>query len=76
MNDLENARQASLGDYDKDGDLDLLVGRDIHGEMPGENTLYVKNGDGTFTTITQGLPSAASGYMVMTWAGHPFQHHR
>jgi hypothetical protein len=59
-----NARQASWGDYDNDGDLDLLVGR----FMTGENTLYVNNGDGTFTSVTQGLPRAVLGYVVMTWA--------
>jgi hypothetical protein len=68
VTDSGNARQASWGDYDNDGDLDLLVGRDVYGGMAGENTLYVNNGDGTFTRVTQGLPSTAFSYMVMTWA--------
>ena len=38
---------SSWGDYDNDGDLDLVVGGD-------PNLLYQNNGDGTFTKITAG----------------------
>jgi hypothetical protein len=44
------SRSASWGDYDNDGDLDLLVAND----SGQNNRLYANNGDGTFTTITAG----------------------
>ena len=38
---------AAVGDYDDDGDLDLLV------TSFGPETLYRNNGDGTFTDVTK-----------------------
>lgn len=38
---------AAVGDYDKDGDLDLYV------TNFGSNVLYRNNGDGTFTDVTR-----------------------
>ncbi len=46
---------ASVADYDNDGDLDLFVtstGTVATGMLPGQNRLYMNNGDGTFTDVT------------------------
>ncbi len=53
----EDGWGASFGDYDLDGDLDLMVG----GHAPNNegNRLFRNNGDGTFTDVT-----AASGIVA------------
>jgi hypothetical protein len=53
----EDGWGASFGDYDLDGDLDLMVG----GHAPNNegNRLFRNNGDGTFTDVT-----AASGIVT------------
>lgn len=46
---------AAAGDYDNDGDLDLMVtstGSVANGMLPGQNIFYRNNGDGTFTDVT------------------------
>lgn len=46
---------AAVGDYDNDGDLDLMVtstGTVADGMEPGQNVLYRNNGNGTFTDVT------------------------
>ena len=49
VNDGGNSTGSAWGDLDNDGDLDLFVGDD-----GGFNFLYVNNGEGTFTKITEG----------------------
>ncbi|MCH8961238.1 MAG: ASPIC/UnbV domain-containing protein, partial [Bacteroidetes bacterium] len=49
VNDGGNSTGSAWGDLDNDGDLDLFVGDD-----GGFNLLYVNNGEGTFTKITEG----------------------
>lgn len=51
------------GDCDNDGDLDLAVGS----FYPGQNYLYINNGDGTFKQIPQ---FEASGTMDVEWADY------
>ncbi|RMF60400.1 MAG: CRTAC1 family protein, partial [Calditrichaeota bacterium] len=48
VNDGGNSRDASWGDYDNDGFLDLVV---VNG-FDENNFLYRNNGDGTFTKIS------------------------
>jgi hypothetical protein len=52
----------AVGDYDNDGDADLLV------TNFGENTLYRNDGNGTFSDVTRPLGLAERGYnMSAVW---------
>ncbi|MEZ6242972.1 MAG: CRTAC1 family protein [Phycisphaerales bacterium] len=59
---------ACVGDYDKDGDLDLFVtSLGVVGNMTGNvNRLYRNNGNGTFTDV-----AAAAGVKNSTLPGFP-----
>lgn len=48
---------STWGDYDNDGDLDIYVTNDFN----ENNALYRNNGDGSFTKLTQVLPSNEGG---------------
>ncbi len=52
-------------DYDNDGFLDLLVvgGQDT----PRKAALYHNNGNGTFTSVTEGLPTTADYFLACPW---------
>jgi hypothetical protein len=58
---MDLSMSAAWGDVDRDGLLDLYVGtHNGHGQFPDEglvpgqrNTLYLNNGDGTFTDVTE-----------------------
>ena len=52
--DRKGSTGCAWGDYDNDGFLDLFVVNGFAG--PQDNLLYRNNGDGTFTTITNGSP--------------------
>ncbi len=57
VNVVNNSLGAGWGDLDNDGDLDLFVTNAINsglGFPVGNNELYLNNGDGTFTTVTEG----------------------
>ncbi len=49
VNDGGSSEGCAWGDYDNDGDLDLVVANSFNG-----NFLYENNGNGTFTKITAG----------------------
>ena len=56
--DKNDANSSAWGDYDNDGDLDLLVtsaASSTDGWL-SENAFYQNNGDGTFTRLTTGDP--------------------
>ncbi len=62
---------ASWSDFDRDGDLDLVVGN--YGTFPTEidnaepSRLFLNEGDGTFTDISTRLPlEVQQGYVFMT----------
>jgi hypothetical protein len=60
----------SAVDYDNDGYLDLVVAHS-RTSLPGTNTLFRNNGDGTFTRVTAGGLGAAVGYFIATdWADY------
>ncbi len=48
----DQAMAATAGDYDNDGNIDLLISN------PGSNVLYHNNGDGTFEDVTHETGSA------------------
>ena len=56
QNDRGASQNAAWGDYDNDGDLDLIVANACERDATkGENNfLYRNNGDGTFTRVTEG----------------------
>ncbi len=56
VNDDEHSLSSSWCDYDNDGDSDLFVAnsRPFYG-IPLNNFLYMNNGDGTFTKLTDGV---------------------
>lgn len=59
--ETENTWGAAWGDYDGDGDEDLLVPDFSHWKS---SLLYSNNGDGTFTTASVGAPTSDKGSNV------------
>ena len=51
LSDAGHGVSGVWGDFDKDGDLDLVV---VHYANDGKNSFYRNNGNGTFTRIFQG----------------------
>jgi hypothetical protein len=59
---------AAWGDFDNDGDLDLIVINWPYTNAPSANFLYRNNGNGTFTQITDGPIATDTGYfMSCSW---------
>jgi hypothetical protein len=60
VNDVENSHACGWCDYDNDGDLDLFV-CNYQGE---NNSLYLNNGNGSFTKMTDGDIVNNGGYSL------------
>jgi hypothetical protein len=52
VNDIGHGRGVAWGDINNDGHMDIIVGNQVGSDYPGYNILYVNNGDGTFTDIS------------------------
>jgi hypothetical protein len=57
---------AAWGDYDNDGDLDLLLAGSASGGYIAK--VYRNNGDGTFTDLNAGLPGVR--YAAVAWGDY------
>ncbi|MBT4584891.1 MAG: CRTAC1 family protein, partial [Phycisphaerae bacterium] len=51
--DVGHGRGCAWGDINNDGFMDLIVGNQVGSDHPGNNKLYVNNGDETFTDISE-----------------------
>ena len=50
---IGHGRGVAWGDINNDGFMDILVGNQVGSDYPGYNKLFVSNGDGTFTDISE-----------------------
>ncbi len=66
----EGSWGGAWGDYDGDGDIDLMSLGHLQPALGGENVLWRNNGDGTFTDVTEtaGLLSDKVDTHSVTWA--------
>ena len=68
-NSSERAEGSAWGDFDNDGDLDLIVGNG--GASFGTNYLYRNDGNGAFTRITSTEITSRQGcYVGTTWGDY------
>ena len=51
--DVGHGRGVAWGDINNDGFMDIIVGNQVGSDHPGYNKLYLNNGDGTFTDISE-----------------------
>jgi len=66
--DYHQSWSSAWGDFDNDGDLDVLIG----GSSSGYHKLMQNNGDGTFTNVTAGSGMDASTNQSIEWTTHDF----
>jgi hypothetical protein len=64
LDQLGNSAGAAWGDFDNDGDLDLIVNNWSTSGGPFANFFYRNNGDSTFTQITNGPIATDTGYSI------------
>jgi hypothetical protein len=60
----------SWGDYDNDGNLDLLVPAGLLAPQSTHTRLYRNNGDGTLTEVSAGGLTAELGYFAGGWVDY------
>ncbi len=72
LNERLNSVGSAWGDYDNDGDLDLLVvNRGLPGADPQTNRFYRNNGSGTFEKITTGdIVNDVGTFNTCAWADY------
>ncbi|MEZ4738354.1 MAG: FG-GAP-like repeat-containing protein [Flavobacteriales bacterium] len=66
--DNHQSWSSAWGDFDNDGDMDVLVG----GSSSGYNKLISNNGDGTFTNVTPGSGFDLFNGQSIEWTTHDF----
>ncbi len=65
----DQTKAVLLGDVDRDGDLDLLVGNSKSNSYSGQNRLYLNDGKGVFKDVTAThLPAASDNTLAMVLA--------
>ncbi|MBK9763307.1 MAG: VCBS repeat-containing protein [Flavobacteriales bacterium] len=66
--DYHQSWSSAWGDFDNDGDLDVLIG----GSASGYHKFMQNNGDGTFTNVTAGSGMDVSTNQSIEWTTHDF----
>ena len=66
--DYHQSWSGAWGDFDNDGDLDVLIG----GSASGYHKLMQNNGDGTFTNVTVGSGMDVWNNQSIEWITHDF----
>jgi hypothetical protein len=55
------------GDYDRDGDLDLVVANGLMASLPARNWFYENQGDGLFLKLTNAVTSGVGRFALPVW---------
>lgn len=70
MNHSVQTWSSAWGDFDNDGDMDVMIGASSN--MDGGHVFMVNNGDGTFTDGTQGSGFDVMPNLSVEWVTHDF----
>ncbi len=70
MNHSVQTWSAAWGDYDNDGDLDVMIGASSLSD--GGHVFMLNNGDGTFTDVTEGSGLDVFNGLSLEWVTHDF----
>ena len=68
LNDGHQSWSSAWGDYDNDGDMDVLIGS----SGSGVHKLMSNDGDGTFTDVTSGSGMDSNTGTSIEWTAHDF----